>query len=170
MRVKSTILVTSGKSESLGVSSLDHAIQKLRQLGQTNIIVVLGPDGDQFLSYSKHIENCEIIFDPNYEGELFSGVKSGLAVAPGASFVLPLETDIPDEQIWRALDSALLNAFTDPAKPDLFRVVTREGDSSVFPQLITLQGQKTFSSMAASTKWENPEPAKVQRIPTSEAA
>ena len=170
MRVKSTIVITSGRSQTLGTSALDHAIKKLRELGQEQLTIVLGPDGDEFLASCSLLETCDIIFDPNFEGGFFSGVKSGATVATAqASFVMPLEAEIADERIWRELDTALLKAQTQETKPHVFRVVTHEGNGAVFPQLITVPGQRAFMSLPASTDWENLDPATVQTVPQPHA-
>ena len=73
---------------------------------------MLGPDGDEVLRSCLNIEQCEVVFDPNFEGGYFSGVKAGLHAVRGAAFVVPLATQAPEDRIWEALEAAGLHAVS----------------------------------------------------------
>lgn len=151
--VKNVIIVTAGKANYAGGGTLDQMIRDTLALGK-QIIVVLGPDGDDLLRTCSMIEHCEMVFDPNFQGGFFSGVKAGLEAVNGASFVLPLGADcILEFSRWAELERALVGA---DIKNHVVRPVDPETNAT-FPLLITPQGLLPLKALPSSSDWLNSE-------------
>ena len=154
---RSIIIVTSGKAATVGPRALDEMIRLVvRQRKQP--ILVLGPDGDEFLRACEEIESCEIIFDPNYDGGLFSGVKAGLHATTSAAFVVALGEPIHEEafpllakELWQiGHDDSKRQLDCDIICP-LTQIDGRE--IPVFPVLVTGLGTEDLKELAATTAW-----------------
>lgn len=160
MRAKSVIIVTSSTYSSLiSGRTLDLLLQNIFQL-KKNPVVVLGPDGDAFLRESKLIEECEIVFDPNYQGGFFSGVKAGLhAIHGSTAFVLPLMETLPPDSIWVELEDYLLNPAEDLTQCHLIRCVP---DTNCRVELIT--DVVRLKKLDSQTSWNDDEQIKPRLI------
>lgn len=165
-RAHNVIIVTTGASAFAESGSLDKLIRKVLSLNK-NPILVLGPDGDVFLQTCHLIEECDLVFDPNYQGNFFSGVKAGLHATNGAAFVLPLLPELPDDSIWLQLESALSWPDEGP-EFDLIRPMSHCDDAlGSFPQLVTPHGIRTLLNLAATTRWEQATQFKARLVPVA---
>lgn len=135
-------------------SRVKQAIGTARELG-LNPIVVLGPSGDDFLRSCPELEDCDLAYDPNFNGGLFSGVHAGAHAATGACFVLPIDVDGADRTVWRALDAAAWALMPGDAVHVLFQAAAGSdgGAPPVFPQLITRDGVKLLRTLPPETAW-----------------
>lgn len=174
MKAKDVILVTTrltaddfkGSRLVKTQNRVKHAIQTVRAFG-LNPIVVLGPAGDEFLRSCPELEDCDLAYDPNYAGGLFSGIHAGVHAATGASFVLPIDVESADEPIWRALDAAGW-ALKPEDVVHVFQAMTvTDGDSlPAFPQLITRAGVQHLRALAPETAWDGPSDIKFRVLHT----
>jgi hypothetical protein len=165
LRAKNLLLITSSLSSTdlRGARSMRLTLQfndTLRLAKDLGLepIVVLGPAGDEILRACPQLEECDFVFDPNFEGSLFSSVQAGLQASTGATFIFPFSATpaIVDRGLWDALDRASWDVRPDEA-PDVLKFVTQpDGDRLPgFPQLVTLNGLKRLKSLPANTEWES---------------
>lgn len=168
MRAHNVIIITTGASHHLNTKQLDDLIQKILGL-KKNPILVLGPDGDEFLRSCNWIEQCDIVYDPNYAGQLFSGIKAGLHSTNGAAFVLPLSSSIPDDSIWSRLEMALLDHELSRSA-DVIRTVTNGNANSHagYPFLVTRRGVQNLLKLDATTDWESAAEVTFKTVPSAD--
>jgi hypothetical protein len=117
-------------------------------------IVVLGPAGDELLLNFSELENCDLTFDTNFSGEIFSSIQSGLAAAEGASFVLPLDENALPEEAWVTLDQA--RRATPPTETvDAYQVLGCLGGDRVtlHPQLVTVPAVARLQKLPLDIQW-----------------
>lgn len=157
---KNVLIISSGRVNYAQAGALDDLIRKVRSLGKLPV-VVLGPDADDLLRSSKELESCDIVFDPNFQGNFFSSVKAGLDAVNGASFVLPLGEieKFLDFAGWEAFERALLDAGT---KAHVLRPVTQSNERLDFPLLITGKGLLPLKALPSSTDWQSSERVEFQ--------
>jgi hypothetical protein len=149
MLAHNVIILTSGRATAIATEAIDSLILALRKL-KKNPILVLGPDGDDILRLSQQIENCEIIFDPNYEGEIFSGIKAGLETTNAAAFICAINEPILDPATWADLERAL---FSEDAKSvHVFSPLTQDSIPR-YPQLVTAHGVRLAKTLPALSCW-----------------
>lgn len=159
--VKNVIIISSGRVNYVQAGALDALIETVRSLGKLPV-VVLGPDGDDLLRTSKNLESCDIVFDPNFAGGIFSSVKAGLEAVNGASFVIPLgETSALDFAEWEALERVLLDPTT---KAHVVRPVTQSNATSLYPLIVTGKGLPQLKSLPSSTDWMHSERIEFQDL------
>lgn len=151
-QVKSLILVTSGRGSYAQSGLLDQLLSDLSSQGK-NPIVVLGPDGDDFLRSCDKLEACDIVFDPNFEGEVFSSIKAGLEAVSGPTFVAPLETCAGqiDFGVWDKLESSYL-ANGEASHCHVIQGHRPDG-TPLFPLLITAKGLLPSKALPANSDW-----------------
>ncbi len=164
--VKSVIIVTGGRCNYAAAGALDQLIRETLALGKQPI-VVLGPDGDDLLRTCSLIENCEMVFDPNFQKEgIFSGVKAGLEAVNGAAFVIPLGAEaVLEPSRWASFEKALLE---EPNRNHVIRPLTSEiktGDSPLYPLMITPQGLLPLKALPSSSDWLGSDRIKVAEFP-----
>ncbi|MES2854796.1 MAG: hypothetical protein V4692_02980 [Bdellovibrionota bacterium] len=141
MRAASVIILTSSKALALKWS-IDDVIQKI--LDEKRVpILVLGPDADELLSAASKIERCEIVFDPNFTGNEFSGVKAGLHATGQPAFVWNGDGDFPSAHSRLDLERALLDTKHD--------VLLIEGQDT--QTMITRGGLMHLRTLDSSTQW-----------------
>lgn len=150
MIASNVIVLTSGQYKEGNGRKLGELISGILKL-KKKPIVVLGPDGDDLLRNCTEIENCEIVFDPNFNGGLFSGLKAGLfAVSHGGAFVVSLGDPYLDAKNWSKLEAALLNS----EKEHVIRAAPRmKSDEVNFPFIVTARGVSHLKSLSAETPW-----------------
>lgn len=158
---KSFIIIASGRSRYATSGSLDELIRAVLALKKTPI-VVLGPDGDDLLRNCTELESCEIVFDPNFEGALFSSIKAGLEAVNGPAFVLPLAELAVDASQWPDLERVLLET---ERGTHVVRPVTQNSEDVLYPQIVTAQGLLPLKALPASTDWLASERIIVQKYP-----
>jgi hypothetical protein len=151
--VKSVIIVTGGRSNYAAAGALDQLIRDTLSLGKQPV-VVLGPDGDDLLRSCSLIENCEMVFDPNFQGGIFSGVKAGLEAVNGAAFVIPLGAEsVLKPTRWVNFEKALLEEHN---RNHVIRPVatgiTPDG-TPLYPLMITPQGILPLKALPSSSDW-----------------
>jgi hypothetical protein len=154
VKIPSLVIVSAGCGHLANAGSLDRLIRIATAL-RKNPILVLGPDGDELLSGSSEIEHCDLVFDPNYSGHFFSGLKAGLQAIKDAALVTPLTDTIQPQTMWRALEHSLMQeALRTPC--DIVRQLTQANtkpDLSL-PFLVTAQGVRKLVTLPADTEWE----------------
>jgi hypothetical protein len=161
MKAKNLILITSHlESKDLQGSSgqrlrvnLKRALELAQKYSLTPV-VVLGPAGDELLLSFNELENCDLTFDTNYTGSIFSSVQSGLAAAEGASFVLPLDETALAEDLWVTLDQT--RRATPPTETvDVFQVLGCVGGDRVtmYPQLVTVPAVARLQKLPLDVQW-----------------
>jgi hypothetical protein len=154
--VKNVLIVSSGRMNYARTGALDDLIRRVRAIGKTPV-VILGPDGDDVLRTSTELENCEIVFDTNFQGEFFSSINAGLHVLSGATFVVPLEfegnrdSELAFDQ-WEKFELALLEPET---KAHVLRPVTQNNEKLAYPMIITGRGLLPLKALPAATDWTN---------------
>ena len=148
MRAHNVIIVTAGRIRATSDRDLSALLKTLRELKKTPVLA-LGPDGDDLLRLSEEIENCEIIFDPNFAGDFFSSVKAGLFATHGAALVVALGESMLDFHEWARLESLLANA----GEEHVLRLAQRDGESPRFPLLITARGVSELRELPSETDW-----------------
>lgn len=156
MRVHNFIIVCSGKAPLALDGHLDQLIQNVHASGR-NPILVVGPDGDELLRSCRQLEQCDLVFDPNFTGGFFSSLKAGLHATVGAAFVASVEDrHFTIDQLMRLEQEA--ERLKD-APPDVLRLVTQaDGPVGASPYLVTLRGVGRLKSFAAEINWhQHPE-------------
>lgn len=169
MRVHNVIIMTAGSRDlsQNGESgdSLDHLIRRVFRL-KKNPILVIGPEGDDVLRNSELTEECELVFDPNYEGGLFSSIKAGLYAATSPAFVVPLHSTMDPQAATKALMDqdttwqkfeSVLDHKEIARNCDVLRPLTRNDKASWmnFPQVITPSGVQRLLALEAATDWNS---------------
>jgi hypothetical protein len=156
MRAHNVIIICSGQGHLAHTDILAQTVQNILNL-KKNPILVLGPDGDDFIEGFESIEKCDIVFDPNFGGVfgagLFSSVKAGLHATHGAAFVVPLSEKTADPErwsLWVTLEKLLVDPLTSLGA-DMILPVTREAD--FLPRLITARGVTSLKKLPAATDW-----------------
>lgn len=115
-----------------------------------NVILVLGATGDEILRTCPELEEADLAFDPNFEGEIFSSIQAGVLAATGAAFVLDAGEETLDDFAWIALDDALFSASADA---DVLQLSLGSTDRAQTPQLITLNGLKRLRKLPMQASW-----------------
>ena len=172
IRASSVIIVSSGRSHLLkSEQTLDGLIREIVSL-KKNPILVLGPDGDDILRHCDEIEKCDIVFDPNFNGGFFSGVKAGLFATAGASIVVPLSDSLVENETgFKATIETLETHFRvneEAAKCHLLCPMTQD-NTSISPRaekicLITPQGASSLLQFSSELDWESAEEIAVRHI------
>ncbi len=140
------IFLTAEGEPSPILSRLNLTIQNVLALKKTPVLVI-GTSGDELLRYCHLLERCELVYDPNYQGDLFSSVKAGLHVCKGTTFVLPEPLESVQTAIWEKFESAAFALAH--AKYDILCPV-----ASGVPLIVTIQGARRLMSLSAeTTKW-----------------
>ncbi len=168
MTAPSVIILTSGLVQTGSGQELSRLISTIRQLKKTPI-VVLGPDGDELLrECSEIIDDCEIVFDPNFEGGLFSSLKAGLfALRHGGAFVLPLGAPYMNAPAWRKLEDALLTS----EQEHIIRAAPQDqGGAMTFPLLVTARGMSHLRNQPAQSPWPPEREVIFRDLPPEEEA
>jgi len=151
--VKNVIIVTGGRSNYASAGALDQLIGEILSLGKQPV-VVLGPDGDDLLRSCSLIEKCEMVFDPNFQEGIFSGVKAGLEAVNGAAFVIPLGAEsVLEPTRWASFERVLLEERN---RDHVIRPVASEvktGDTPLYPLMVTPQGILPLKALPSSSDW-----------------
>lgn len=175
MRAINVIIVSSGASPLAAPDVLDKLI-RLICANRKRAILVLGPDGDDILANCSEIENCELVFDPNYAGGFFSGVKAGLHATHGAAFVVPLHASaiagFADSELEFSTALATLEnsvegdgtaAQCDVVCPSVTHADARLARSeTIF--LVTQKGVSSLKEIPAQTDWETFEQICIEHV------
>ncbi|HVK62787.1 MAG TPA: hypothetical protein VM432_14615 [Bdellovibrionales bacterium] len=141
MRAASIIVLTSGKAEGLRWK-IDDVIQSI--LDEKRVpILILGPDADILMTAASKIEHCEIVFDPNYSGKEFSGIKAGLHATAQPAFVWNGDGHFPEKQTRILLETAMRDSTE--------HVLMLPDDPS--QALLTREGVLRLRDLAAHTQW-----------------
>lgn len=159
MRASSVIIVSSGRSANLATDKLDRLIRSVIAL-KKNPILVLGPDGDEILEHCELSEKCELVFDPNFQSGIFSGIKAGLHVTRGATLVVPLSQELSEEQFEATAELLENKMRADEAvlKFDIVNAVTQNDDPALAEEtilLITPKGSASLIKKDSTTDWKN---------------
>lgn len=157
MRVQHVIITTSGVEDENAHRSLDRMIRKVLDLRKHPILVV-GPEGDSVLLASRLAEMCELVFDPNFNGQIFSSVKAGLQVTAGPAFVLPLkEASLSaaweKPEVWESLERELDQTTSEES--DVLQALTQEANPGAccYPCVVTRKGARNLLTLEAQADW-----------------
>ena len=154
MLVHNLIVITSNRSSLIADQEFQELLTLARKLDKRPI-VVLGPDGDDLLRLgSDLLDDCEIVFDPNFHGDgVFSGLKAGLQACEGAVFMIELGQSPMNPAAWRALSQKL---FQHQGREHVLYPVTQANSKRIVPTVITPSGAKYFLELPADTAWPPP--------------
>lgn len=175
LKAKDAILIAShlvsadfeGARRARTCAQVAHVIGSVRSLG-LNPIVVLGPAGDEVLRTCPELEDCDLVFDPNFSGDLFSSVQAGTHAATGACFILPLGTEATDDSLWSELDRAAWSLKPDDIVHVLQAVNIADGDiRPVFPQLVTRLGVRHLRDLPVSGEWGRDARISIRLLPAN---
>jgi hypothetical protein len=164
MRAHNVIIVASGRVSYAHGSDLDALIRAIVALKKQPILV-LGPDGDDLLRVCQEAESCEMIFDPNFNGEIFSSIKAGLQVCSHPALVLPFAAKMLEPSEWVNFEKYLADAesATHVLKPVLKLAdesLTQNNDTLQWchwPQIVTAHGVRVLKNLPATTSWTDAE-------------
>ena len=85
------LIITTGADTALCTNgSVDQLIQQVLDL-KKNPVLVLGPEGDEVLLHSRLAEHCDLAFDPNFSGNIFSSLNAGLHATTGPVLAMTLK-------------------------------------------------------------------------------
>lgn len=167
MRAAAFIILTSRKAHTIKAGEIDRAIA-FAQAQKLNPIVVLGNDGDDIIGSVEKLEEAEMVFDPNDQGNEFSGIKAGLHATGACSFVWRADSTLPSSAEISELQRALLDRPEQTNLSDEFSTSTEKGHEipsadqiDVFSSvrdglwLVTLRGVTTLRSLPAQEAWLN---------------
>lgn len=158
MRIHSVVIITSGSSRLSAPARLDHWIHALRAENK-KVVLVLGPDGDDFLLGCKYIEMTELVFDPNFQGGIFSGVKAGLHAVHSPTLVLSLtESHLDPVECLHTFETEIAGDGT--ALQSHAVMLTRDDHFSERPFLVTQKGVRHLRELPSALPW--PEENQVQ--------
>jgi|GEM_PF-4856513 len=143
MLAPTVLIITSHLAGKAPPDALDRAIKQLVWM-KKNIILVLGPDGDEVMRTCSQIEACEIVFDPNDAGP-FSPVLAGLHATDAAAYVWGVDQPFPPAEEWQRYEEAL-RLLGDPS----VEALQAEG---VALMLMTRAGVRRLKTLTASSPW-----------------
>jgi hypothetical protein len=168
VKIPNLVIVSPGCGHLARTGALDRLIRLATGI-RKNPILVLGPDGDDLLSGSSEIEQCDLVFDPNYSGNFFSGLKAGLQAIKEAAFVVPLTDAIPEQGAWKRLENQLMQEAL-KTQCDVVRPLTQFNTNPelTLPFLVTAQGVRNLVTLPAATEWETCGQITVSLAPISE--
>lgn len=90
-RILHVLIITTGADAALCTDgSVDKMIQQVLDL-KKNPVLVLGPEGDDVLLHSHLAEHCDLAFDPNFSGNIFSSLNAGLHATTGPVIAMTLQ-------------------------------------------------------------------------------
>lgn len=148
MMAHNVIILTAGRVNEIRRGHLDRLIDLVVEMKKTPILVV-GPDGDDLLRNVSRLEDCEIVFDPNYVGEEFSSVKAGLQATGEPCFFIRAGGPAPSRETFRTLERELLGSQVSGV--DVFASPDHDDPNAVF--LVTQRGVRSLKNQPASTRW-----------------
>jgi len=146
MKIKGMILVFEPKL--ITAEDLNKTIQRTRMAGRTPI-VVLGQEGDDLLSQSRELDNCELVFSNEAEKGLFSRMKAGLGAAGTCALVVRVCGEYPRESEIKALESRHVQL---DYQHKIYFIGIKE---KKFPFLITNAGIKFCKELSADSNLED---------------
>ncbi len=148
MLAHNVIILTAGRVDELRRGRLDQLIELVRELKKTPILV-LGPDGDDLIRTISRLEDCEIVFDPNFTGEEFSSVKAGLQATGEPCFLVRASGPLPTRETFASLERELLGGQVSGV--DVFATPDHEDPDAVL--LVTQRGVRALKGKPASMRW-----------------
>lgn len=153
MKAYNLIIVSSGRADRAPSGHLRKMVQTCTSMSR-NPILVVGPDGDELLlREGDALDACDLVFDPNFEGNFFSSLKAGLQASHGATLVATVEAPLSPTQV-KALEAAAFNLKDDTV--DVIRLMGTDGGSQSFKlALVTPRGVTKLKALPADTLWES---------------
>ena len=173
--IENAIVTTAGAGDFLRNGALDQLLLQLIKK-QKQIFLVVGPEGDEVLMHSQHAERCELVFDPNFEGQLFSSIKAGLLAVsefnPGASLLFNFK-ELASAQAIKVLPPKLWSDFEHVGHLmkyvgcDVLQPVSRDDQTFApcFPEIITVHGAKRIPTLPAQSNWRADDLVSIFQIP-----
>ena len=171
MKTKDLVLITTHltTADLVGAKGLHFRentkdlISRAKNFG-LNVVVVLGAAGDEVLRALPELEDCDLTFDFNFTGEIFSSIHSGVHATSGAAFILPVDCEPLPDKAWQALDYAMWS--TPPNQTDVYQYIKNHAADRVpvYPQLITLAGIKRLQKLPVTTQWPHDPKIQVQLV------
>jgi hypothetical protein len=148
MLAHNVIILTAGRANEIRRGRLDQLVDFVLSMKKTPIIVV-GPDGDDLLRTTARLDDCEIVFDPNFNGEEFSSVKAGLQSTGEPCFFLRANSPLPSRETFQQLERELMGSQTSGV--DVYATPNHDDPNAVF--LVTQRGVRSLKNQPASTRW-----------------
>lgn len=120
-RTLPVIILAAGDSKRMGEPKglinyrgkpfLVHQIERLLEIGLSEIIVVLGKAYKLFLEKVPELKNLKYAVNPATERGQFSSMQCGMKKVQSGErsgiFILPIDVPCPDREVWEELANAL---------------------------------------------------------------
>ncbi len=121
---KCVIILAAGESKRMGSPKglldyegepfLQNQIEKLKEIGLSNFIIVLGKDLELYLEKVPLLKDCIIVTNPSPERGVFSSIQCGLSEASKLDFegmfILPVDVPCPRKEVWILLIVGMVDA------------------------------------------------------------
>jgi hypothetical protein len=168
------LLIVSSGCDAEAIEPLDNYIKKLNSKWK-NVSLVMSSEGDEILSRCEQHESIDLVFDPNYAGDLFSSVKAGLISCQRTSlgaWILPLASAhnpafVEGDALssWIGLADRLLSVvLRQPPDPTTDLILFHEGHNPIYPIWVTPSGVLRLRAISADRKWLNEFDFLVQKL------
>jgi hypothetical protein len=153
MRVVGTILPTNvfgdfqsplGFERVRSSTFLGYQIDEIRAL-KKDPIVIIGPDGDDFLRATKSLVDRKMVFSKTTPEKMLEQVCIGLQGAGTCAFFLPLNVPVPAPHVWQELETALAK-MDYGGGPHVLRPSFQS--KSGWPILITAKGKEWLEELS----------------------
>lgn len=148
MLAHNVIILTAGRVDEIRRGRIDQLIELIVGMKKTPILV-LGPDGDDLLRQIARMDECEIVFDPNFSGEEFSSVKAGLQATGEPCFLIRAGGPLPTRETFANLERELLGFQVSGV--DVFASPDHDDPNAIL--LVTQRGVRSLKNQPASTRW-----------------
>lgn len=165
MQPTSTIIL----STIFGHNSIQEACSDLDQMifwlanKKINPILVLGPQGDEILSYCQRSIECDLAYDPNFSGRPFSSIKAGVTAAQSSCLVVPIIKASELSRIFSELRTPLFYDFCKNKAEAIELNMTSSLYRDVLPTFIFSSTLKKWRDLPAATEWKNGETIQIMR-------
>jgi hypothetical protein len=133
--------LSTALTEVNGMPFIDWQIQNLLSLNFEIYVVVDTKSSDLIIRNSKKLDECELVYDANYNSSFMTNFRSALYVTYNMSFILPLtEFNYPKEVYKKLMNNYL--KFGSNTNFHMFQTHSIKNGifKPIFPILITAKG------------------------------
>jgi len=131
-RTLTVIILAAGDSKRMGEPKgllnyrgklfLVHQIERLLEIGLSDIIVVLGKDSRLYHEQVPELNGVEFTTNPSPERGQFSSIQCGMKKVRSSDvsgvFIFPIDVPCPDGKVWEELSSSLDSSDTAVTIPE----------------------------------------------------
>ncbi|MHA1197942.1 MAG: nucleotidyltransferase family protein [Candidatus Heimdallarchaeaceae archaeon] len=121
---KCVIILAAGESKRMGTPKglldydgkpfLQNQIEKLQDIGLSNIVIVLGKDKEVYFEQVPLLKDFIVVTNPSPEKGIFSSIQCGLSAISKLNFegifILPVDVPCPSKEVWILLLVGMLEA------------------------------------------------------------